>query len=339
MIKTLDTTGKTIDDAIANALATLGMDRDDVTVEVLEKPKSGFLGIGSSPAKVRVSYEGPDEAPEPVKAPILAAKPAEAKSTQKPAAPAKPVPTATTRPVSASNAEKAEKVRVFLEGLLERMGAAATPKVSENEEGGLSVSLDGENLGMLIGRRGETLNAIQHVTNYVLNKGETGRTRVVVDIENYRQKREEALSSLARKTASRACKLHKNIALEPMNAYERHVIHTALQDWRDVSTFSSGAEPRRCVVVSYTPSGEKPTPEQLAGAVRESTRDSGNRGFERRDGNRDGNREGGNRDRGGYRGGNRSGSRGGDRRDTRRDSSAPQQERPKPKPLTEQVWE
>ena len=99
---------------------------------------------------------------------------------------------------------------------------------------------------MLIGRRGETLNAIQHITSYVVNKGRSERIRVTVDVENYRGKREESLQKLAHKTALKVVRYHRNISLEPMNAYERHVIHTALQDWRDVSTFSSGSEPRRC---------------------------------------------------------------------------------------------
>jgi spoIIIJ-associated protein len=129
--------------------------------------------------------------------------------------------------------------------------------VSADDEN-IDIRIEGENLGMLIGRRGETLNAIQHITNYIVNRGEEGRVRVVVDVENYRKKREESLQKLAEKTASKVLKYRRNIALEPMNAYERHIIHSALQEWSDISTFSSGAEPRRCVVISYTPGGVKP---------------------------------------------------------------------------------
>jgi spoIIIJ-associated protein len=152
----------------------------------------------------------------------------------------------------------------FLKGLLERMGSEAYPVVNSANDEVIDLRIEGENLGMLIGRRGETLNAIQHITNYIVNRGEEGRTRVVVDVENYRKKREESLQKLAEKTASKVMKYRRNIALEPMNAYERHIIHSALQEWKDVSTFSSGAEPRRCVVISYTPGGEKADKTQRA---------------------------------------------------------------------------
>ena len=146
----------------------------------------------------------------------------------------------------------------FLEGLLERMGSIAQPSVVESNDENIELRIDGQELGMLIGRRGETLNAIQHITNFVVNKDEEERVRVIVDVENYRKKREESLIKLAEKTESKVMRYKRNIALEPMNSYERHVIHSALQDWKDVSTFSSGSDPRRCVVVSYTPNGEKP---------------------------------------------------------------------------------
>ena len=108
----------------------------------------------------------------------------------------------------------------------------------------------GSDLGSLIGRRGETLDAIQQLTNYAVNRGQSKRVRIHLDAENYRAKREETLERLARKTASKALKYHRNMTLEPMNAYERHVIHAALQDFDGVTTYSTGTEPNRRVVVA-----------------------------------------------------------------------------------------
>ncbi len=214
MNKSVEATGKTIEEAFANAILELGIDEDTQALEkiVLDKPKSGFLGIGSAPARVRVSYE----------------------------------------------VTHADKAIAFLNGLLTRMGANAEPILVESADENVNIKIEGESLGMLIGRRGETLNAIQHITNYIVNRGGEDRVRIVVDVENYRKKREDALIKLAEKTATKVMRYRRNIALEPMNAYERHVIHSALQEWKDVSTFSSGSEPRRCVVVSFTPNGEKP---------------------------------------------------------------------------------
>ena len=148
--------------------------------------------------------------------------------------------------------EKSEQIRAFLKGLLEHMDSAAEVKVYESEKGRYKVFLEGEKLGALIGRRGETLDAIQQLTNYSINRGsEKNRARVQVDAENYREKREQSLERLAEKVAGKVTKYRRNVTLEPMNAYERHVIHTALQDTPGVTTFSIGTEPNRRVVVSY----------------------------------------------------------------------------------------
>ena len=148
--------------------------------------------------------------------------------------------------------EKSEQIRAFLKGLLEHMDSAAEVKVYESEKGRYKVFLEGEKLGALIGRRGETLDAIQQLTNYSINRGsEKNRVRVQVDAENYREKREQSLERLAEKVAGKVTKYRRNVTLEPMNAYERHVIHTALQDTPSVTTFSIGTEPNRRVVVSY----------------------------------------------------------------------------------------
>ena len=290
MIEFIDVTGKTEDEAIQNALAQLKMDRDDVSVEILERAKTGFLGIGSSPARVRVSYDNgkPEEPvkpaePKPEKkaepkpaAPLYAPEVLQKKNSsagasrseskdrprredraprapraERPERPA-PQPKAPVELGEECHDEKSEQVRAFLKGLLEHMDSAAEVKVYESEKGRYKVYLEGEKLGALIGRRGETLDAIQQLTNYSINRGnEKNRVRVQVDAENYREKREQSLERLAEKVAGKVTKYRRNVTLEPMNAYERHVIHTALQDTPGVTTFSIGTEPNRRVVVSY----------------------------------------------------------------------------------------
>ena len=279
MIKFIDMTGKTEDEAIRRALEQLGLERDDVSVEILERAKSGFLGIGGSPATVRVSYDDgqPEPKPEPVKpepksaAPKAEKKPVycaevlqkevrarekqerEAKRGERRAEPkAEKAPREPAVPGEEVRDEKSEQIRTFLSGLLEHMDAKAEVKVYEVEKNRYKVILEGEKLGALIGRRGETLDAIQQLTNYSINRGgESKRARVQIDAENYREKREESLERLAQKVAGKVVKYRRNVTLEPMNAYERHVIHTALQDTQYITTFSIGTEPNRRVVVSY----------------------------------------------------------------------------------------
>ena len=233
MIKTLEKSGRTEDDAIAAALAELGLDRDDVSVEILERAKSGFLGIGAVPALIRVSYEAPDE---PVAVPV------------------EPAPVKSEAPAPAAAKEEKDdypEIRSFLTGLLERMGISADIEIVRRDSKGINVNLSGEGMGAVIGRRGETLDAIQHLTNYVINKGNDKHLHISVDAESYRAKREESLVHLAEKMAAKVIKYKRSMALEPMNSYERHIIHTALQNYEGVSTSSTGVEPNRRVVVSY----------------------------------------------------------------------------------------
>ena len=280
----IDVTGKTEDEAIRKGLEQLGMDRDDVSVEILERAKSGFLGIGSNPARVRLTY-GPEEAPVAEPAPVVkpvVQKPAEEKKPEKPAAPKAadkpqrsesaqrgdraPRPQRTEKPQRAPRPEKkdipaidlplcedenAQRIVTFVSGLLEHMDSVAQVKVYEVEKGRYKVILEGEKLGQLIGRRGETLDAIQQLTNYAVNTGSDKRIRIQMDAENYRAKREQSLESLANKVAAKVAKYRRSVTLEPMNAYERHVIHAALQDVKGVTTYSIGTEPNRRVVVAY----------------------------------------------------------------------------------------
>ncbi|MGI6498722.1 MAG: RNA-binding cell elongation regulator Jag/EloR [Oscillospiraceae bacterium] len=209
----IEVTGKTEEEAIAAALAQLGLGRDEVSVELLERAKSGFLGIGGSPAKIRVAYT--------------------------------------------VEQSRKEKVEAFLNGLLERLQSDAVANVEETPEGNYKVVLEGSHLGALIGRRGETLDAIQQITNYAVNRGEETRVKIHIDAEHYRQKREESLQRLAAKVADKVVKYRKNVMLEPMNAYERHVIHTALQDWDSITTYSTGSEPNRRIVVALGKDGAR----------------------------------------------------------------------------------
>ena len=248
MLKWIESTGKSEEAAIEAALQKLGMDRDEVSVEVLERAKSGFLGIGSCPAKVKVTYEAPDEpeTPAPVEE-VPAAPVAEPVKEEKPA----PVVEAEAPAAAPAQGEKAEQIDAFLTGLLSHMGAAAKPVIKMDENGTYQVELVGQDLGGLIGRRGETLDAIQQLTGYAVNHGQSKRVRIHVDAEGYRAKREESLIRLAHKVAGKVVKYRRNVTLEPMNAYERHVIHTALQDVPGVTTYSTGTEPNRRVIVAY----------------------------------------------------------------------------------------
>ena len=302
MEKTIVTTGKTIDLAIEAALAQLNLDRDSVSVTVLQQAKAGFLGFGAQPAKVQVTYEAPDVAPEapkvalssasrskpkaaaPVKkpeppkpetpAPVKAEAPkAEAPKPEapKPEAPKAPrqekkqdkapkerrepkAPKAPAQPKTYAPAEPGsteEKIEVFIKGLLEHMDSKAVPHCWKEEGSTYKVDLVGDDLGYLIGRRGDTLDAIQHLANYTINRGVDGHIRINVDAECYREKREESLRRYARKKAQQVLKARRRTTLEPMNAYERHVIHAALQDMENITTHSTGVEPNRRVVIEY----------------------------------------------------------------------------------------
>ena len=266
----IEVTGKTEEEGVAKALAQVGLDRADVSVEILERAKSGFLGLGSCPAKVRVSYgEETDDAPvsqEEPQAPQTAApapkqekkqeksaerRPEKRKEPKQPAVKETPAPQATQDLGEEVNDEKAAAIRTFLTGLLEQMESPAQVRVYLPEKGRYKVILEGENLGVLIGRRGETLDAIQQLTSYAVNRSASGRVRLQLDAEGYREKREQSLQHLARKVAGKVTKYRRSVTLEPMNAYERHVIHTALQDVAGVTTYSTGTDPNRRVIVAY----------------------------------------------------------------------------------------
>ena len=310
MEKTIITSGKTIDLAVEAALTQLGLERDDITYQVLALPKAGFLGFGAQPAKVQVTYEVPDPvpaAPEKPKsalgsasrskpkaaAPVKKAEPkpeapkaeapkpekkaeapkaekkAEAPKQEKPKAEKKPeAPKAPKAPKQEKpKAEKKveapreytpaeagsveEKIEIFIKGLLEHMDSKAVPHCWKADSNTYKVDLVGDDLGYLIGRRGDTLDAIQHLANYTVNREVDGHIRINVDAECYREKREESLRRYARKKAQQVLKARRRTTLEPMNAYERHVIHAALQEMDNITTHSTGTEPNRRVVIEY----------------------------------------------------------------------------------------
>ena len=287
MEKSIVSTGKTIDLAIEAALSQLGLDRDSVSVQVLQKEKLGFLGFGAQPAKVQVTYEVADpepaapavksalgsasrskpkvtaapvkkpEAPKPEapkaevkkEAPKAEKAPKQPKPERKPEAPKAPKEPKVFAPAEAGSVE--EKIEKFLKGLLEQMGSQAVPHAVKGEDNTYRVELVGEDLGYLIGRRGDTLDAIQHLCNYSINRDVEGHVRINVDAEDYRAKREDSLRKYARKKAQQVLKARRRTTLEPMNAYERHVIHSALQDMENITTHSTGTEPNRRVVIEY----------------------------------------------------------------------------------------
>lgn len=303
MEKSIITSGKTIDLAIESALSQLGLDRDSVSVTVLQQAKSGFLGFGAQSAKVQVTYEvpapvpekeekpksalgsasrskpkapaapvkkpeapqppkaeppkpAPQPAPQPVPTPAPAKRP-EPPRQDKPRAPKAPRPEKPKAPAAPKTYAPAEpgsveeKIEVFIKGLLEHMDSNAVPHCWKDEGNTYKVDLVGDDLGYLIGRRGDTLDAIQHLTNYTINRDVEGHIRVNVDAECYREKREESLRRYARKKAQQVLKARRRTTLEPMNAYERHVIHAALQDMENITTHSTGVEPNRRVVIEY----------------------------------------------------------------------------------------
>lgn len=295
-------TGKTIDEAKANAVAQLGLDAYGFSYQVLQLPKSGFLGFGAQPAKIEVSYEVPDPKPEAPKVALSAASRSKPKPAKKPEAPKQEAPAKAEAPkaeavkpvapvepkeeapkpekkerrepkekkplpprepkepkspkepkvyVPAEPGSVEEKIEQFLSGLLEHMGSKAVPHCWKEEGNTYQVELVGEDLGYLIGRRGDTLDAIQHLANYSINRGVEGHVRINVDAESYREKREESLRRYAVKKAQQVLKMRRRTTLEPMNAYERHVIHAALQEMDNITTHSTGVEPNRCVVIEY----------------------------------------------------------------------------------------
>ena len=249
---------KTVDDAITEALIQLGVTSDRLEYEVIEKGSSGFLGIGMKQAVIEARRK-----PEPV---------AEVKEETIPVEEVKPsvVKEQVSEPVQEKQEEKAEEeparkkatelaevsdeaikaVEAFLNDTLKAMDMDVEIVSEVDSEGALSVEMKGSNMGILIGKRGQTLDALQYLANRVANKHQDGYVRVKLDTENYRARREETLRHLAKNIAFKVKRTRRAVSLEPMNPYERRIIHSALQNDKYVTTHSEGEEPFRRVVVT-----------------------------------------------------------------------------------------
>ncbi|MBM6731366.1 protein jag [Megasphaera butyrica] len=263
-MRTIEATGKTIEDAVRSGLVRLGLMEEEVTIEVLAEPKSGFLGFGSKPAKVRLTEKARKTAPiyDIEEEERKAAPPAEPKAAE--AAQAEAVTAeAPEEPVEEPAADEAEpaeetftaeeaaaKAKAFLQDVLRNMGIdVMIEKMIKSDK--IILHLHGKNLGILIGKHGQTLDALQYLTNLTTNQGEETRHFIMLDVENYRQRREETLKQLAVRLAGRVKRSGEKVVLEPMNGYERKIIHVALQNEAHVRTESEGQDPYRHVVIYY----------------------------------------------------------------------------------------
>ncbi|CUX26487.1 RNA-binding cell elongation regulator Jag/EloR [Clostridium sp. C105KSO13] len=241
---------KTVDDAITEAMIQLSVTSDRLEYEVIEKGSSGFLGIGMKQAVIEARRK-----PEPVKdEPETQKKEDDYKKNQEPVKEIKK--SENTAPVK-HETELAEvkdgtreAVVSFLGDTLKAMGMTVKLKSEVDSDGAFGVEMSGDNMGILIGKRGQTLDALQYLANRVANKNQEGYVRVKLDTENYRSRREETLKNLAKNIAYKVKRSRRPVSLEPMNPYERRIIHAALQSDPYVTTHSEGEEPYRKVVIT-----------------------------------------------------------------------------------------
>ena len=252
MAETMEWTGRTVEAALEAAAADLGCAPASLEYTVLEQPSRGFLGlIGRKDARIRVrDIDGTAAAETKVSDP--SADMAELETRLEEAVEENP-DDEPGKAVKAKDAvsllEQEQRARKFLEDVFAAMKIEVELQCSETEEG-ILFQIEGESLGILIGKHGQTLDALQYLTNLAANRGVAGeRLHVQLDIEGYRARREETLTRLAGHLAEKACRIGQEIHLEPMNRHERKIIHIALQDSRKVSTYSAGDEPRRYVVI------------------------------------------------------------------------------------------
>ena len=281
-MNSITVSAKTVSDAITEASIQLGVVSTSMEYEVITEGSAGFLGIGRKQAVIK-AWKKEEKIEKPVKPEVkkeakqnkkevkkeVKKEIKEIKKETKPAKPAKP-----EKVEKAEKIEKVEKVVVaeekedkeeklcevqpntiaacetFLKDVLKTMGMEVEITSCIDEDGALSINMDGENMGILIGKRGQTLDSLQYLTNRVANKMQDGYVRVKLDTENYRQRRKDTLENLAKNIAHKVKRTKKAVALEPMNPYERRIIHSALQSDRYVSTHSEGEEPYRRVVIT-----------------------------------------------------------------------------------------
>ena len=234
MAEVLEASGKTVEAAIASAASQLGVTTDQLDYKVLQQPSNGFFGLfGAKPARIEA---------------VVKCQPAAEGEEQVVVSQASEMPALAAE--SASLEEQAKTAENFLREVFQTMKLDVKLERSESEEG-ILFQLIGENLGILIGKHGQTLDSLQYLANLAANRGiSENRARIIIDIENYRSRREDTLVRLAGHLAEKACRMGEEVHLEPMNRHERKIIHMALQDNRRVSTYSAGDEPRRYVVIA-----------------------------------------------------------------------------------------
>ena len=225
----IEATGKTIEEAIESGLKELGKDISEVETEVLVQPSSGILGFGKKEAKVRLTV-----IEKQVEEVSVEVKPVESDEGE-----------------NRNDAEEvAADAKEFLNTILEKMGISAViEKMIKADR--ITLHIHGDDLGVLIGKHGQTLDALQYIINLKANKGKENRFFIMLDVENYRARREETLKNLAHRLASRVKRNRNKVVLEPMNGFERKIIHVALQDTEHVRTESEGQDPYRHVVIYY----------------------------------------------------------------------------------------
>ncbi len=296
-MRSVESSAKTMEEAISLGLEKLEASIADVTIDIVEEGTKGFLGIGSKPFVVRLTVREEAEETDDVLGDAHLEDAMKEKTEKKPARKKQPKaektenaektekqpkaekPAKESKPKADKKQPKAEEVKEepaaeqaaadavpetvmcdpatpegkaqeFLLGLTTRMGVNVSVNARQDEEGNVRVDMFGDTLGILIGRRGETLDALQYLTSLYVNRGQEGYTRVTLDTENYRAKREEALRRLANRMANRAVKTGRKVVMEPMNPYERRILHSALQQNDAVTTHSEGEEPNRHVVIT-----------------------------------------------------------------------------------------
>jgi len=219
-MKSVETEGKTVEDAIQKACEQLQVSREALEIEILESGSSGFLGIGARKAQIRAAIKEAPAAPR-----------------QEPEAP------------SSEDAHLAQEAQKILKDLLERLEIDGQVEVQEDSER-IYLSIKGDGSGLLIGRKGQTLDALEYLLNKIVHKHQEGKKRIVVDTENYRARREEALVDLARRLGDKARKLGRPVTISPMNAHDRRIVHLALQEDRTLRTRSTGTGLFRKIVIS-----------------------------------------------------------------------------------------
>ncbi len=253
----VEKTGKSVEEAVAAALQELNIAAEQAEVEVLQEAKKGFLGIGRKDAKVRVTVKEAEAVVEEVvytEETVTVAMP-EAPQAEEPAEEEaiaeQTVEVAVREPKKyAVNDEAIAKAKEFLQKIFTAMKIeVAMEKFINKNDGSVTFKLHGDDMGILIGKHGQTLDALQYLTNLVANKNSADRVRVIIDVEDYRDRRVETLTRLANRLADKVKRTGERVALEPMNPHERKIIHMALQGDRRVTTLSEGDEPHRHVVI------------------------------------------------------------------------------------------